>query len=172
VLLASAKSCFHFTRHLVPGRDHATAMVCALIEQEAHLRQRTSSDPICIISMAADTRDDASPQGEHTSHGDTSTQVPYQGNVYEVFDGHPATPPDSANILPGGAANTAGGRQKDASLIDALRIMKLSDFTEVHKKPCGRESLMTGIVSAFGVGGFRAVLGGMHCSLTGWFVVN
>jgi len=115
--------------------------------------------------MAADTRDDASPQGNRTSLGDGSTQVPYQEKVYEIFDGHPATPPASANMLPGGSANTAGGRQKEANLIDALRTMKLSDFTEVHKKPCARESFMTGILSAFGVGGFRAVLGGMHSSL-------
>ena len=111
--------------------------------------------------MAADTRDDTSPQGQSVPHEGDSAQVPYQGKLYEVFDDPPATRPESANVLPGGAANTAGGRQKEAHLMDALRMMKFTDFTEVHKKPCVRESLLTGILSAFGVGGLRAILGGM-----------
>lgn len=169
MLLASAKVVFPLYASFSAGkRSRYCNGLCTHSAKKAHLGQPTSSVPICIISMAADTRDDASPRGEHTSHWDTSTQVPHQGNDYEVFDGHPATPPESANILPGGAANTAGGRPKDASLVDALRMMKLSDFTEIHKKPCGRESLMTGIVSAFGVGGLRAVLGGTRSSSTEW----
>lgn len=124
--------------------------------------------------MAGDTRDFAS-QHSHTAspEGNASAQDPYQGKHYEVFDDPPAaTPPESANVLPGGAANTAGGRQKEANLIDALRMMKLSDFTEVHKKPCVRESLLTSILSAFGVGGLRAVSGGMYGSSPFWFTTG
>jgi len=65
-------------------------------------------------------------------------------------------------VLPGGSANTAGGRPKDAGLIDAVKTVKLEEFTEIHKKPCVRESLLTGILSGFGMGGVRAVLGGMR----------
>ena len=116
--------------------------------------------------MAADTRDVASPQDHPASPEDAAAQLPYEAKHYEVFDDPPETPPESANVLPGGTANTAGGRQRDTSFINALKMMKLSDFTEVHKKPCVRESFMTAMLSAFGVGGLRAILGGLYCSST------
>jgi len=114
--------------------------------------------------MAADTRDDASPQAPSpsTKPDHDYSPPPYQGKVYEIFNAPPATPPENANVLPGGSANTAGGRPKDAGLIDAVKTVKLEEFTEIHKKPCVRESLLTGILSGFGMGGVRAVLGGMR----------
>lgn len=113
--------------------------------------------------MAADTRDITSVQQSPppTTTSEHSSSRPYQGKVYEVFNGAPITPPENANVLPGGTANTAGGRTKDAGLIDAVRTMKLEEFGEIHKKPCVRDSLLTGIASGFGIGGLRAILGGM-----------
>ena len=116
--------------------------------------------------MAGDTRDDNSPQRStpsSTSGDERSESLPYQGKVYEIFNAAPGAPPENANVLPGGAANTAGGRPKDAGIIDALKTVKLEEFMEVHKKPCVRDSFLTGILSAFGMGSFRAVLGGMYC---------
>lgn len=113
--------------------------------------------------MAEDTREGKTtvqhPIAPSSSGTDSPKQVPYQGKVYEVFNA-PPTPPESANVLPGGSANTAGGRPKEAGVVDALKSIKPEDFFEVHKKPCVRESLLTGIGSAFAVGSVRAVLGG------------
>lgn len=55
--------------------------------------------------------------------------------------------------------NTAGGIPREAGIIDAVRTVKLEEFKEVHKKPCVREALMTGIGAGFGVGGVRAIMG-------------
>ena len=70
------------------------------------------------------------------------------------------TAPENANALPGGGLNTAGGNAKEASIIDAARTIHLADFKEVHKKPCVRDALMTGIGVGFSIGGVRSILGG------------
>lgn len=70
-------------------------------------------------------------------------------------------PPENANDMPGASVHTAGGKVKDASIVDALKTIKLGDFKEVHKKPCVRDALLAGIGLGFGAGGVRAILGGM-----------
>lgn len=80
--------------------------------------------------------------------------------TYETF-GYPPSAPN-ANSLPGANANTAGGRPPQyATLADAFKTVRLEHLKEVHKKPCARESFLTGIGAGFVVGGARAVLGGM-----------
>ena len=77
-----------------------------------------------------------------------------------------STPPtalSSANALPGGGQNTAGSKNQEASLLDAAKTIRLSEFKEVHQKPCVRDALMTGIGAGFGIGGVRSILGG-KCS--------
>ena len=72
----------------------------------------------------------------------------------------PVAPPN-ANALPAGAGhNTAGGKVKEAGVFDAIRSIKLTELTEVHKKPCVRDSFLTGIGGGFGIGAARAVWGG------------
>ena len=68
--------------------------------------------------------------------------------------------PENANAIPGGSSNTAGGKSQEAGIIDAARSIRLSDFRDVHKKPCVRDALMTGIGTGFGAGGLRSILGG------------
>ena len=75
----------------------------------------------------------------------------------------PPAGPSSANALPGGGQNTAGSKNQEASLLDAAKSIRLSDFKDVHKKPCVRDALMTGIGAGFGIGGVRSILGG-KCS--------
>ena len=106
--------------------------------------------------MAADTREDTISKPTESSK---STTPPSNRTAQEPHT-VPVAPPN-ANALPGGAGlNTAGGRTKQAGYFDALRSMKLSDFEEVHKKPCVRDALLTGIGGGFGIGGVRAILGG------------
>ena len=69
-------------------------------------------------------------------------------------------PPSNANALPGAGLNTAGGSVQHAGLWDAVKSIRLSDFKEVHKKPCVRDSFLLGMGAGFGVGGFRAIMGG------------
>lgn len=46
--------------------------------------------------------------------------------------------PENANELPGGNVHTAGGKVKDANVVDALRTVNISEFKEFHKRPCVR----------------------------------
>lgn len=112
------------------------------------------------ITMVRDTRDNALPPGTppQSRPGESLNERPYQGKIYERFP--VSATPENSNALPGGTTNTAGGRPKDAGLIDAAKTVKLEELTEVHKKPCVRDSLLTGIGTSFGVGGIRAILGG------------
>ncbi|CAF9924352.1 MAG: hypothetical protein ALECFALPRED_002732 [Alectoria fallacina] len=111
--------------------------------------------------MAADSREDATAKPPQPSKSTTSLSNGTAREPYAV----PVAPPN-ANALPGGAGlNTAGGRMKEAGYFDALRRMKLSDFQEVHEKPCVRDALLTGIGGGFGIGGVRAILGGTFASL-------
>ena len=69
--------------------------------------------------------------------------------------------PSNANVLAANAAqNTAGGKIEEANIMDALRTIKSSDFKDVHKKPCVRDALLTGIGGGFGIGGARVIWGG------------
>ena len=73
------------------------------------------------------------------------------------------TRPENVNALPGGSTNTAGGKARDIALLDGLKSIRPGDFKEVHKKPCVRDAFLTGIGFGFGVGGFRAIMGGERC---------
>lgn len=66
-----------------------------------------------------------------------------------------------ANILAGGKENTAGGKLQEVSISNAFDgSLKLSDFTELPKRPCVRESLLNGLYSGFAVGGVRILFRG------------
>lgn len=109
--------------------------------------------------MAGDIRDNAPPpSAPQSASSDPSNERPYQGKIYERF--HVPAAPENANALPGGTVNTAGGRPKEVGLLDAAKTVKLEELTQVHKKPCVRDSLLTGIGASFSVGGIRAILGG------------
>lgn len=116
--------------------------------------------------MAADTREDATSKPPRPSKATTSSPESTAHEPYAI----PVAPPN-ANALAGGAGlNTAGGRTKQAGYFDALRRIQLSDFQEVHKKPCVRDALLTGIGGGFGIGGVRAILGASVWKTCNWAV--
>jgi cytochrome c oxidase assembly protein subunit 20 len=108
--------------------------------------------------MAGDTRDDSSPTtrgpapGEIESSG--TAQTPSKN--YEVFH----SPPASANSLPAGSGQNTAGSKLTPTFADALKTVRLQDFSQVHMYPCVRESLLMGIGAGFGIGGVRGILGG------------
>ena len=100
--------------------------------------------------MAANSQDESS-----------STAHVSKASVGQSQSANTPVAPPNANALPAGAGhNTAGGRVKEAGVFDAIRSIKLSELTEVHKKPCVRESFLTGIGGGFGIGAARAIWGG------------
>ena len=107
--------------------------------------------------MAGDTRE-LSPQDPHDlASGEIGSAKPARepSKNFEVFH--------SANALPPGSGlNTAGSKLNNSNptFFDALKTVRMQDFTQVHMYPCVRESLLMGIGAGFGVGGVRGVLGG------------
>jgi len=109
--------------------------------------------------MAADTRESPSSKGARPAT--TATNQGKQSDAYVV----PMALPN-ANALPAGAGhNTAGGKVQEAGVVDALKSIKPNEFKEVHKKPCVRDALLTGIGGGFGIGSVRAIWG---CTLCYW----
>lgn len=113
--------------------------------------------------MADDSRN---PPGKENLSKEALTVDPSQkaftGAQWQDGKNQTYQPPQNANLMAGGTENTAGGQTKDIGLGDALESIKAEDFSEIHKKPCVRDSFMTGIGSGFGIGGVRALFGGMY----------
>ncbi len=105
--------------------------------------------------MAADTRE---PQKAPLDSPTSSTTSTTQGKTYETFNAPIA--PENVNALPGGGLNTAGGRPKEAGLLEVIKSIRLEELKAVHKKPCVRDALLIGIGAGFGIGGIRAIMGG------------
>jgi len=66
-------------------------------------------------------------------------------------------PPENANLMPGGTEHTAGGRVADVGVVDAAKSIKLEDWNDLPKKPCVRDSFLTGIGAGFSMGAVRAI---------------
>ena len=113
--------------------------------------------------MTADTRE---PSASAPATVSSTPAVSTEARQLEASS-IPVAPPN-ANALPAGAGqNTAGGKPQEAGFIDALRSIKPSEIKEVHKKPCVRDSLLTGIGGGFGIGGVRAIWGGTSFIIQG-----
>ncbi|KAI4150328.1 MAG: hypothetical protein LQ340_004145 [Diploschistes diacapsis] len=67
--------------------------------------------------------------------------------------------PAPLNPLPSDTSTEADPPRKP-TILDGLKSVHPSDFAQVHKTPCARESLLTGMGAGFGVGGLRLVFGG------------
>ncbi|KAK5685918.1 hypothetical protein LTS10_002031 [Elasticomyces elasticus] len=72
----------------------------------------------------------------------------------------PYTAPESANLLAGGTEHTAGGKAPEVTLANAVKDLGWKDFTELPKRPCVRDALLTGIGSGFAFGGVKTIFGG------------
>ncbi|KAK5698401.1 hypothetical protein LTR17_023697 [Elasticomyces elasticus] len=55
--------------------------------------------------------------------------------------------PESANMLAGGTEHTAGGKAPEVTLANAVKDLGWKDFSELPKRPCVRDALLTGIGS-------------------------
>jgi cytochrome c oxidase assembly protein subunit 20 len=78
-----------------------------------------------------------------------------------------ARPP--ANIMPGGTAHTAGGERVDdkgPTYIDAVRSLPAEYYLTFYKRPCVRDSQLTGIGAGFVGGSIAAVMRSMSIRST------
>lgn len=114
--------------------------------------------------MAEDTRESNPPVAELTQSN--NPQEPSQrkpkyeapksqvGKLWDAF----GNPEDQANMLPGTVSNS---KKEEATVTEAMKSLSTKDLTTFYKMPCARDALMLGIGVAFGVGGIRAILGGI-----------
>lgn len=65
--------------------------------------------------------------------------------------------PENANLMAGGTEHTAGGKTVDVGLVDAAKTITRDDWTKFHRKPCVKDSFLTGIGAGAAVGGMRAI---------------
>ncbi|QDS71532.1 hypothetical protein FKW77_005247 [Venturia effusa] len=81
---------------------------------------------------------------------------------------------EEINTMPGGTFHTAGGRsleKEEATVLNALRMVKPEEFTSLHKIPCVREALLQAFFAGFLVSGITIVTGrpvGKAVSNFGW----
>lgn len=135
--------------------------------------------------MADDTRQPKTrplPEGERTSLPSWATldptaappakQPPYDAreaakrSTAETLSGPSAASKSSpvkreiVNEMPGGTANTAGGEKiVDYSFWGILTSIRPNEFLHLHRLPCVRDALLTGIGCGFGAGGLAFVAG-------------
>ncbi|KAK5135149.1 hypothetical protein LTR08_005535 [Meristemomyces frigidus] len=125
--------------------------------------------------MADDTRQPP-PSADTPINRDTLTvnpeNKPFTGTQWQGGKQLPATtPPPNANLLAGGTENTAGGKAPDVTVGNAFKDgVKWDDFTQLRKRPCVRDALLTGIGSGFALGGARAIYGAAIWSSCTWAV--
>ena len=120
--------------------------------------------PICNLNvytsnMADDTRQ--SPKEDLSKEALTvdPNYKPFTGEQWQ--DAKKDYRPPNANMLAGGTQNTAGGKIPEVSITNAFDGgLKVSDFTDLPKKPCVRDALLTGMGAGFAAGGIRAIFGG------------
>jgi cytochrome c oxidase assembly protein subunit 20 len=67
-------------------------------------------------------------------------------------------PPENANLMAGGTQHTAGGQVPEVNIWNALNVG--APLTEIHKRPCVRTALMTGIGVGVALGGVRFIFRG------------
>ncbi|KAJ5493022.1 hypothetical protein N7539_001768 [Penicillium diatomitis] len=80
------------------------------------------------------------------------------GKLWDAF-GNPEEP---VNALATATYKPRGKDTKDVSYSEVVGNVSLSEISSFYKAPCARESLLTGIGAGFGIGGVRAVFGGLR----------
>lgn len=95
---------------------------------------------------------------DDTTRQTASTDKAFVGEQWKGAEPTHAVKPENANVYAAAASqHTAGGSAADVTLSDAAKTIKLEDFAAFPKKPCVRDSLLTGITAGFAVGSSRAI---------------
>ncbi|KAJ5439458.1 uncharacterized protein N7458_010456 [Penicillium daleae] len=119
--------------------------------------------------MAGDPRESSSSQepGSHlpASIPNTDPKKPKhdfpQSQVGKLWDAF-GNPEEPVNALANATYKPRGKDPKDVSYSEVVGTISMSEISSFYKVPCARESLLTGIGAGFGIGGTRAVFGGMR----------
>ncbi|KAJ5773602.1 Cytochrome oxidase biogenesis protein Cox20 subunit [Penicillium paradoxum] len=115
-----------------------------------------SQEPSSLPGGASNTQTpDSSANSQTPKYEPSQSQT---GKLWDAF-GNPEEP---ANALAQATYKPRGKNPKDVPYSEIIGSVSLSEMSTVHKRPCARESLLTGIGVGFGVGGLRGVLKGRY----------
>lgn len=119
--------------------------------------------------MADDTRESSAPltqsSGDNLAGEERRIRRPrpkhdfpqsQAGKLWEAF----GNPEESANALPGGTYNSAGGKPAQVTWKDAFNFSYNSKGPAWYQTPCARDSLLVGIGGGGAVGGVSFILKG------------
>ncbi|KAH0360744.1 hypothetical protein KCU65_g9205, partial [Aureobasidium melanogenum] len=108
---------------------------------------------------------------DDTTRQTASTDKAFVGEQWKGAEPTHAVKPENANVYAAAASqHTAGGSAADVTLSDAAKTIKFEDFAAFPKKPCVRDSLLTGITAGFVVGSSRAIWRAPIQSAANWAV--
>ena len=104
---------------------------------------------------------------------DTTRQGMSPDNAEKAFAGNQwneaqpsCKPPENANVYAAAASqHTAGGSAGDIGVVDAAKTISAESFARFPKKPCVKDSLLTGMTAGFAMGSVRAIWRGMLVAL-------
>ena len=101
------------------------------------------------------------------SNSQIPKHTPSQSQTGKLWDAF-GNPEEPANALAKATYKPRGKNPKDVSYSEIIGTFPVSEMTTLHKRPCARESLLTGIGVGFGVGGLRGVLKGIAAFFSYW----
>ncbi|KAG9659146.1 hypothetical protein KCU95_g16103, partial [Aureobasidium melanogenum] len=108
---------------------------------------------------------------DDTTRQTATADKAFVGEQWKGAEPTHAVKPENANVYAAAASqHTAGGSAEDVTLTDAAKTIKLEDFAAFPKKPCVRDSLLTGITAGFVVGSSRAIWRAPIQSAANWAV--
>lgn len=83
-------------------------------------------------------------------------------------------PRGPANIMPGGTAHTAGGEKfgNEPSYVEVVKSLGPQYYLNFHKRPCVRDSQLTGIAAGFVGGSLGAIIRSKEHSRVAFFYVK
>ncbi|KAI4751014.1 hypothetical protein E4T52_16438 [Aureobasidium sp. EXF-3400] len=100
-----------------------------------------------------------------------SPEKAFTGDQWKGAERTHSVKPENANVYAAAASqHTAGGSAADVTITDAVQSIKIEDFAALPKKPCVRDSLLTGITAGFVVGSSRAIWRAPVQSAANWAV--
>ena len=111
--------------------------------------------PYHITKMADDTRKQPKEDLSKEALTVDPNYKPFSGSQWKGNE--PVKPPENANMMAGGTQHTAGGKEPEVNLVNAIKTGR--PFTEVHKAPCVRDSLLQGIGAGTAIGATRMIFG-------------
>ncbi|KAI5196386.1 hypothetical protein E4T42_08901 [Aureobasidium subglaciale] len=108
---------------------------------------------------------------DDTTRQPAATEKAFTSEQWKDAEATHAKAPENANVYAAAASqHTAGGSAADVTLTDAAKTIKIDDFADLPKKPCVRDSLLTGMTAGFVVGSSRAIWRAPIQSATNWAV--